>query len=279
MVKTNNKQLDATILMAVYKNDKPALFEKAFESIFLNTRIPNEIILVIDGPINSELEYIIAKFKKKLELKIIRNIENLGLDKSLNIGLNYVTNEIIFRCDSDDYNNNHRFEIQFKYLEKHPNIAVIGSQIDEYDDLGKYSGSRYVPLTSENIKKFSRFRNPMNHQTIAMRKSVVKAVGGYPVNTVYKEDYILWVRIIAQGYMLQNLTDSLVKVSAGDSLVKRRGGLRYAFGEYTVQKELIAAKISSLPLSIIVFVVKFSVYLIPSSILTFVYKKFLRSKA
>ena len=76
MVKTNNKQLDATILMAVYKNDKPALFEKAFESIFLNTRIPNEIILVIDGPINSELEYIIAKFKKKLELKIIRNINH-----------------------------------------------------------------------------------------------------------------------------------------------------------------------------------------------------------
>ena len=270
--------IDASILMAVYKNDNPVLFEKAMTSIFANSLIPNEIVLVIDGKINFELENVVNQFNEKYNLKIVRNKENLGLDKSLNIGLKYVKNEIIFRCDSDDVNKSNRFEEQFDYLSENTEVSVIGAQIDEFDEFDQYSGSRCVPTTMEGILKYARYRNPMNHQTVAMRKSAVIAVGGYPENTVYKEDYILWVRMLGCGLVIKNLSHSLVDVSAGDSLMNRRGGLKYAFGEITVQKELVAARISPIYLALFVFILKFSLYLTPTRILSTFYKKFLRTK-
>ena len=279
---TKNKEfsnnIKASVLIAVYKNDNPILFKKALNSIFLNTLIPDEIVLIIDGKINTDLENIIKIFNKKYNFIIVRNKRNLGLDKSLNIGLNHVSNEIIFRCDADDVNKSNRFEEQFKYLSKNKEISVLGGQINEFDEANQYSGSRCVPTTLQGIVKYARYRNPMNHQTIAMRKSALDAVGGYPENTIYKEDYILWVRMLAQGLIIRNLPQSLVDVAAGDSLMNRRGGLKYAFGELTVQRELVAARISPVYLAVFVFILKFLIYLAPSRILSSFYRKRLRTK-
>ena len=65
--------------------------------------------------------------------------EKVGLDKALNIGLKNCRNEIVFRADGDDINLENRFEMQLPYLLS--GYDVVGSSIDEYDEMGRYISS------------------------------------------------------------------------------------------------------------------------------------------
>ncbi len=72
----------------------------------------------------------------------------------------------------------------------------------------------------------ARWRAPVNHPTVMMRRSHVLAVGGYS-GFVGIEDYFLWGKLLAAGRSLDNLPDVLVKMRAGAALGRRRGGWRY----------------------------------------------------
>ena len=53
-----------SVAMCVYAGDNPEWFDIALESIVNQTIKPNEIILVVDGPIPNKIEMIIDKYKK-----------------------------------------------------------------------------------------------------------------------------------------------------------------------------------------------------------------------
>lgn len=52
-----------SVAMCVYGKDNPKWFDEALESIFKQTLPPDEIVLVVDGPIPNEIEDIIMKYK------------------------------------------------------------------------------------------------------------------------------------------------------------------------------------------------------------------------
>ena len=45
-----------TVVMSVYKNDKPEYLRLAIDSLINQTIKPNEIIIITDGPITAQLE-------------------------------------------------------------------------------------------------------------------------------------------------------------------------------------------------------------------------------
>lgn len=67
------KYPDFSVLMSVYKREKPEYLDEALSSIENQTIIPTEIILVEDGPIPIELKKVIIKHKKNgvIVLKIL----------------------------------------------------------------------------------------------------------------------------------------------------------------------------------------------------------------
>ena len=133
--------------------DRPDIedgFPLAVKSIFSNTLIPNQVVVVVDGPVNDQFKKVISKFKKNFNLDIIWNEEKIGLDKALNIGLLKCKNDFIFRADGDDINLHYRFEKQLPFLID--GYDVIGSNIDEFDNKGSYLFSRLVPQTDKEIK-------------------------------------------------------------------------------------------------------------------------------
>ena len=55
-----------SIVTSVYKNDKPKYVKIALDSMLVNQTIkPTEIILVVDGPINTELTNLINSYQEK----------------------------------------------------------------------------------------------------------------------------------------------------------------------------------------------------------------------
>ena len=70
--------MDFSVCTSVYRNDKPEYLDLALKSIINQTVPPNEIVLVIDGPISSKFEKIIQDALEHFKLKVIRLQENQG---------------------------------------------------------------------------------------------------------------------------------------------------------------------------------------------------------
>ncbi|WP_418292611.1 glycosyltransferase [Limosilactobacillus vaginalis] len=214
-----------SVLMSVYKKEKPEYLDLALKSIEHQTVKPNEIILVEDGPITSELKKIIVKHKEKFGkgFKIIISQRNQGLGLSLRLGTKYVSTEWIARMDSDDYSVPDRFEKQLQIIQSTPDLAVIGGQIQEFSgNLKNIVGYRKVPTSRNKIYKFMKWRSPFNHPTVIINKNILEKVGGYvPFGNL--EDYYLWLRIILSDYKTINLDKVLVKMRADEGMYSRRG--------------------------------------------------------
>ena len=247
-------------------------FPKALESIYKNTILPDQVVVTVDGKVSSFFKDLIVKYQEKYNLDLIWIPEKVGLDKALNIGLEKCNNEYVFRADGDDINHKDRFEEQLPFLYLYD---VVGSNIDEYDQFGNYISTRFVPKFNEEISKMMPFRNPINHMSVAFKKSKVMEVGGYP-NLFLKGDYGLWIKLKAANFKFYNLEKSLVNASTGDRMIKDRGGARYILSELLLQKYLLQNGLTNLITAFLIFFLRSIVFISPVYLRSFIYKKFLR---
>jgi len=233
------KSITVSCLMSVYYREDAACLRKAIESIVCQTVLPNEFIIVKDGPLTPTLDAVLEEYETKYAwIHVIPLEKNMGLGKALNEGMNYCQYNFVARMDSDDFSVPERFEHQLAYLEKHPECDVLGSYIMEYDeDLENPISRREVPLDSQMISSFLKKRNPMNHVTVVMRKEAVLEAGGYQ-DCPYFEDYYLWARMLKHQFSFANIPEDLVFVRAGERMSNRRGGFTYIKNIMTFESRL-----------------------------------------
>lgn len=211
-----------SVLMSVYKKENPAFLEECLKSLMAQTLQASEIVLVEDGPLTGELYAVIDSYSKLLPLKSVKLETNQGLATALNVGLERCAHELVARMDTDDIMLPNRFELQVAFMQANPSIDVASSWIEERTQTMQASGFvKKVPPTHEEILKFSKRRNPINHPASIYRKSSVLAVGGYPM--VFPEDYALWSAMLVKGYRFANIPEVLVHMRTGDDFIVRRG--------------------------------------------------------
>ena len=135
--------------------------------------------MVIDGPISKELEETLILYKD-LNIRLIRNIENLGLSAALQKALNAIKDEYdyVIRFDSDDINDPKRFEIIVNFFTSY-DVDLLSSHMHEIDENGDIFSKRDVPVGQNKIKRKFPYRNPINHPASAFRLTSVISVGGY----------------------------------------------------------------------------------------------------
>ena len=56
------RDMKFSVAMCVYGRDNPDWFETAVNSILDQTVPPNEVVLVVDGPVPAELDNVIKKY-------------------------------------------------------------------------------------------------------------------------------------------------------------------------------------------------------------------------
>lgn len=225
-----------SVLLSVYKNEDPQFLDAALSSIWSRQLLkPSEIILVEDGLLTSDLYDVLNKWSSKIQGRIFIRIplsKNLGLGRALNEGLKHCSNEWVFRMDTDDICTPDRFQKQVNFIKRNPDIDIFSTQVLEFNEyIDNPTGVRQVPLTHPEIVKYSKWRSPFNHMSVAYRKSIIEFVGGYQ-HHLLMEDYNLWLRVLNSGYKSANLPDCLVFVRAGSQMIKRRRGLNYIKSEW-----------------------------------------------
>lgn len=233
-----------SVAMSVYKSDNPDFFDRALSSITdEQTIIPNEIVLVVDGPVNDEINAVIDKYESKYEIfKVIRLEQNGGLGNALKIAVENSSNELIARMDSDDVSVSTRFEEQLKYFETNPEIDIVGGDITEFiGEENNIVGKRSVPLSNESIREYMKTRCAMNHVSVMYKKKAVESAGGYQ-DWFWNEDYYLWIRMWLNGAVFANTGSVLVNVRVGEEMYQRRGGSKYFESEKGLQDYMLKNK-------------------------------------
>lgn len=270
-----------SVLMSVYRGDKPQFVERAIESITeAQTLRPDEIIIVVDGPVSRSLDDILRRyeFSTDYNFKIIRLPENKGLGNALRIGMEKAYNEIVARMDSDDISMPDRFEKQMHYLQAHPECDVLGGQITEFIDReDNIIGKRVVPYENDEILTWLKGRCPFNHVSVMFLRSRVLKVGNY-IDWYFNEDYYLWIRMAEAGCGFANLPDTLVNVRVGKDMYARRGGWRYFKSEKGLQDYMLQKRIIGLPRYLFNVICRFGIQvLLPNKMRAFVFKTIFRN--
>lgn len=270
-----------SIATSVYKNDNPSFFDRALSSITeLQTFTPDEVVLVVDGPVSGELNAIIDKYVKKYNyFNVIRLEKNKGLGNALKIAVENAKNELVARMDSDDVSMHTRFEEQLKFFVEHPEIDIVGGDITEF--IGEESnvvGKRSVPTSNEEIREYMKTRCAMNHVSVMYKRSAVQAAGGYQ-DWFWNEDYYLWIRMWLNGAVFANTGTVLVNVRVGEEMYQRRGGNEYFKSEIRLQKYMLQNRM----INIVIYMKNFGKRIIvqkllPNKIRGWVFRTFARDK-
>ena len=234
------KNMKFSVCMSVYKNDNTTDFADAVLSIYNQTCRPDEIILVIDGPVPTIMLDTISALNKKIDiLRVIQLEQNMGHAIARQTGLDAARNELCAIMDADDISVPNRFEKQLKAFEEHPEVSVVGGLIREFiHQPDNVVGTRIVPEHDAEIKDYLKRRCPMNLVTVMLKKSDVMKVGGY-LDWYCEEDYYLWIRLTLGGYKFYNLQENLVNVRVGKEMYQRRGGMKYFKSEARLQKYML----------------------------------------
>lgn len=231
-----------SVLISVYKKDNPVHLKLALESIYDNQiRVPDEIVIVLDGPLTPKLYSVLKQFRhgKENVVNYCRLESNQGLGEALRIGSEHCTGDYIFRMDADDISDPRRFYMQIEYLSNHPEIDVLGSDIAEFDfSPNEKMRLRICPEKHNDIVIMGKRRSPMNHVTVCIKKVALDISGGYKP-LLFVEDYYLWLRMIVAGCRFANIHETLVYVRTGDSFIVKRGSRAQIIGWRIIQQFMI----------------------------------------
>jgi len=195
--------LKITVLMPVYNNENTVA--EAVESV-LGQSFHDFELLVIDDGSNDRTPELLSRYCDS-RLRVIRNVRNLKIVQSLNRGLDEARGDYIARMDGDDICLKERFALQKAYLDKHPDVGVVGSWIEMFGACAAHIHKS--PEAHDDIVALSCFCNPMAHPSVMLRRSTL-GKDRYSEDYPYAEDWELWRRL-SKRTRLANIPKVLVR--------------------------------------------------------------------
>ena len=235
------KDYRISVLMGIY-NCAPTL-QEALDSLYVQTYQGFKIILCDDGSKDDTLKIAEENAKKHENVIVIKNEHNMGLNYTLNHCLEYADTEFCARMDGDDTCHPTRFEKEIKFLDEHPEYAIVSTTMHHFDEMGIFrtgmaSGE---PKPSDYPKGV-----PINHAPCMIRTSAYKTVGGYSVSgkLLRQEDYHLWLKMYEKGFRGYMLNEPLYNMRDDRNAYARRNWISRRNEAYV---KYLACKMLNLP--------------------------------
>jgi glycosyltransferase involved in cell wall biosynthesis len=242
------------------------------------TRRPDQVVLVQDGPVGEELAGTIRELVETSPVPVdhVPLEHNVGLGPALDHGLAACRHEIVARMDADDISLPTRFEKQVPLVEA--GADIVGSGLLEFGVSAEdVVGRRTPPTDPLEIRRVVRFRDPFNHPTVVYRRSAVQAAGGY-TDMALMEDYLLFARMLDAGARPANLAEPLVRYRVGAGAYARRGGRELLRSELAVQRRFRQLGITSRTEYVRNVVVRGGYRLVPERLRTLAYRALIANR-
>lgn len=213
--------MKVSVLMSVYKEPIDWL-RQSINSILYQTFKDFEFIIICDNPEYDEGIRLLKEYSQKdNRIVLIFNKENLGLTKSLNKGLAIAKGEYFARMDADDISMANRLERQYAYMEEHPEVIVLGTNIEHIGKKPIISGNDSIKFDDASIRAQMILVNCIAHSSVMLRKSVLDCNDiHYDENYRQSQDYRLWELLMPYG-RFACLREKLLKYRMSDQQITR----------------------------------------------------------
>ena len=185
-----------SIILPVYNGEKflreciTSIVEQDFEKFEL---------IIIDDASSDNSTNIINSFED-LRIRLIKNESNLGLAKTLNVGIQKSKYNIIVRIDQDDIMYLNRLSRIVSQFEEDSSVGIVFSNANLINETSKKVGYFKVKNDLRQIRFNLVFINPFIHSTSAFNKLILGSDFSYDSSNIFSppEDYELWSRLILQ---------------------------------------------------------------------------------
>ncbi len=268
-----------SVLLNVWRGDRIDLLIDSIKSVHKQTLLPEEFLIVSDGPLQDDQKSAILELEKSSPFKqaLIETAQTLGLWSARNAGLEKLKSKYVAVHDADDVMHPERLSYQIQFLANN-NLDVLGSAMFEINSQSKLvKSARQTLERDDQIKNALSNRNPINHPSVVFDRERVLEAGGYR-NVHLAEDYELWSRLAGLGYSLANLPYALVGFHVDPHTYARRGGYAFIDGERKLRKELLINGSTTRVRSVFVSSLRVVYHLMPSKFRSIVHKIVLNQK-
>lgn len=231
------------VLMSAY-NESREWLENSIGSI-LNQTYENLVLYIVnDNPKNKNLSEVLDEFKKKdKRIIVVKNEDNYGLVKSLNIGLRLIKEDYVARMDADDFSKPNRLEIEMAFLRDNALDFVMSGMDIMTNDSDVIPGRVLPDLLPEKISEIQKYTNVSSHPTWLLKKEVYEKLHGYR-EVCYCEDVDFVLRAIQNGFRIGRVSENLIcyrldprSVSHINSLEQRKKA-RFIIKEYRLNRSV-----------------------------------------
>lgn len=261
-----------SVIMSV-KNGMNDL-HKSIESILNQTFSNFEFIICDDGSTDDTMKILESYKQKDNRIILIHNNVSKGLAYSLNKCIEVSRSNILVRQDADDTSELNRFEVQYEFVQSHPQYAIVGTSWNNVNEDGEILKVRY-PLAEPTAMDQVRGGSYM-HPSWMMRKNMLQEVGFYTVNeyTIRNQDYHLVMKILGAGMKLYNIKDVLYNYKVDNNMIARTHNWKRVKGLIWILYD--SYRRNHMPLWCYIYTIKpLIIHIIPMFILNKYYKHIL----
>jgi glycosyltransferase involved in cell wall biosynthesis len=225
-----------SVLLAV--RDGAAYLREAVASVLFQSLQDLELVVVDDASTDASAD-VLASFEDP-RLTVLRNEEQQGLARSLNLALDRAQGEWVARLDADDVALPLRLETQLEKA-RAEGLGIVGSAILELDAVGSPGRFHAMPRTPQEVRWHGLFSSPFFHPSVLVDRGLLEEHGlCYDVDYAESEDYDLWMRLLqhAEG---ANTAEPLVLYRIHErQATRRRRHLQRDFQREVALREIAA---------------------------------------
>lgn len=216
-----------SVLIPVY--NVAEYVDKALMSIVRQSYRNLEIIVIDDCSSDGTIDIIkkISKFDDRII--VLRNDQNRGIARTLNLGLSKAHGIFIARMDGDDISEYDRIETKVKFLMENPSYSLVGCSVLSIDVNDNVLGKSKFYGDQNIIDATLKYVSPVSHIWVA-KKAVYDFLDGYR-ELDGAEDYDFLLRMKSNGLKFTNIPDYFgYRVRLG-----REGNTIHSFGIYQLR--------------------------------------------
>ena len=199
-----------SILMPIHNSEKT--LRRSLDSIYSQQDFQDfEIVAVLNNCSDTSHNILLEYFNNNWQNIKILECGEQGIVPTLNTGIPHCSADLIARQDGDDYWYPTKLRKQWDFLEKNPDIDIVGTQLRQVDPEGNPVPSSLIhPLTNIEIKKklLSGY-NSIVHPSVVFRKRIFLRAGTYDDHYRFAEDYHFWLKCL-KWYKFANLDEVLI---------------------------------------------------------------------
>lgn len=207
------------VLVTVYNGER--FIAQTIDSVISQTFQDWRLIIVDDLSTDRTEEIIRSYAVHDPRIRLIKG-EHKGIAAAANIGLSVVTAPLVARLDADDVALPERLQVQHDFLQTHPDVLAVGSDVYLIDENNKRLRRRRAPVGWQKIQNILKTRNCMCHPSATIRTSALQQIGGYRDKFRNSLDYDLWLRISEIG-KIENIAQDLLLYRRHASQVSASG--------------------------------------------------------